>query len=106
VKGLKLMAAVCTAAAFLAVQFPHGSRADGASSSPARQESIRITKNKPKFLTTKEKKLPMQTGTKILLGVLGAAVVAGAVAAGLGGGGGDSGNPAGDTPQGSITIGW
>lgn len=73
-----------------------------------------ITENKPVIKSLPEEKIPVETvkgkkggGGKVLLGILGVAIVGGivAVAGGGGGGGGDSSDDdGGDT--GDVVVAW
>jgi hypothetical protein len=67
-----------------------------------------ITDHDPQVRTTAERKRPMSTGAKILLGVIGAALIAGAVALGSGdsGGGDDGTEPEKEVEPGGVTVGW
>jgi hypothetical protein len=103
---VKLIAIGITLAAFLTTHHPVSLWAQ----SPPEKIRVadQITDHPPQVSTTAEKRRPLSTGTKIVLGVLGAALIAGAVALGTGGGDkeGSKTDPPPEEEPGGVTVGW
>jgi hypothetical protein len=71
--------------------------------------STQITETSPRVLKTPEEDMPkveMKTTTKVLLGLLGVALIVGVAAAASGGGGGGSSGGSDEPDTGNAEVGW
>lgn len=106
-RSLNPIVILCVIVCFLFSQFPQMIHA-GDNYATAKK-SIKITKTSPQVLKTPEKAMPkdeIKTSTKVLLGLLAAALIAGVAAAALGGGGGGGDDPPDGPDTGSVTVGY